>query len=184
MIRLQRTGRKNEPTFRVVLTDKRNGPKSNSFVELLGSYDPRKKDANFTVKPEQIKEWIAKGAKPSDTVHNLLMEAGIIAGKKINVLPQKSPVVDEEAVKKAEEEAAAKAEAEKAAAEAPVEEEEKAEDAPTEDAAPETDEAPAEEVKEEASAEEKTPPIAESADSSQGQAEPGSAPAEDDKKEE
>jgi len=45
-IRLQRFGRKHDPTFRVVLTDSRSGPKSGKFLEVLGSYNPRqKKDA-------------------------------------------------------------------------------------------------------------------------------------------
>jgi small subunit ribosomal protein S16 len=72
---------------------------------------------------DKAKDWLSKGVQPSDTLHNLLISKKVIEGKKINVLPKKSPIIDEEAVKKAEEEAAAKAEAEKAAAEAPVEEE-------------------------------------------------------------
>jgi len=44
MIRLQRVGRKHEPVFRLVLTDSKNGPKSGKFLEILGSYDTRRKD--------------------------------------------------------------------------------------------------------------------------------------------
>lgn len=160
MIRLQRTGRKNEPTFRLVLTDKRNGTSSNKFVDVLGSYDSRRKD-EIMLKADKIKEWIGKGAQPSDTVRNMLIEAGIIEGKKVNVLPSKSPVVDEEAVKKAEEEAAAKAEAEKAAAEAKASEDgsspdDSSEESVREEKAPEpaaeeskTEETPKEEEKKE-----------------------------------
>ncbi|MCB9805958.1 30S ribosomal protein S16 [Candidatus Nomurabacteria bacterium] len=112
-IRLQRTGRKHEPTFRVVLTDSKNSTKSGKFLEILGSYDPR--DRNETVlKAERIQYWIGQGAKPTDTLHNLLINKGVIKGEKINVLPKKSPVVDEEALKaakEAEEKAQAEAEA-------------------------------------------------------------------------
>lgn len=114
IIRLQRVGKRNEPTFRVVLTDSKNGPKSGKFLSVLGSYDPR--DKNITkMDGEKILEWIAKGAQVSDTMHNILINQKIIEGKKINVLPKKSPVIDEAKVA-AEKEAAEKAEAEALAA--------------------------------------------------------------------
>ncbi|KKQ77343.1 MAG: 30S ribosomal protein S16 [Candidatus Zambryskibacteria bacterium RIFCSPHIGHO2_01_FULL_39_63] len=92
MVRLQRVGRKHEPVFRLVLTDSKNGPKSGKFLEILGSYDARRGEkAEF--KTERVKHWIANGAKLSDTVHNIFVERKIIAGKKINVLPKKSPIV-------------------------------------------------------------------------------------------
>ena len=90
-IRLQRTGRKHEPTFRVVLTDSKNGPKSGKFLEILGSYDARR-NADTQLKKERIQHWIAQGAKVSDTVHNLLITHEVIGGKKINVLPLKTPI--------------------------------------------------------------------------------------------
>lgn len=94
MIRLQRTGRKHEPTFRLVLTDSKNGPKSGKFIEILGSHDPRHKDATI-IKGDRIKEWMNKGVQLSGTVHNLLIEKKIIDGKKINVLPKKTPIIKE-----------------------------------------------------------------------------------------
>lgn len=102
------------------------------------------------IEADKAKEWLSKGVQPSDTVHNILVGQKVIEGKKINVLPKKSPIVDEEAIKRAEEEAAAKAEAEKAAAEAPKEAEETdatevAEEAP----AAEAEDAPAETTEEE-----------------------------------
>ena len=94
IIRLQRKGRRNEPTFRVVLTDSKNGPKSGKFLEVLGSYDPR--DKNITkIDADKVKEWISKGAQLSDTVRNILINQEIIEGKKVNVLPKKSPIVKE-----------------------------------------------------------------------------------------
>jgi len=170
-IRLQRTGRKHEPTFRVVLTDSKNGPKSGKFLEILGSYDARDRNET-TLKKERIVHWIDAGAQVSGTVHNLLVTKEVIKGKKINVLSKKSPIIDEEKLK-AEAEAKAKAEEEKAQAEADAkakEEAEKAEaGAPKEEVAEETpevkeeteatpEEAPEvkEEVAEETPAEEKT----------------------------
>ncbi len=92
-IRLQRTGRKHEPTFRLVLTESTNSTKSGKFLDVLGSYDPRSKKGQFNA--EKIKEWIGKGARVTDTVHNLLINQNIISGKKINVLPKKTPPVVE-----------------------------------------------------------------------------------------
>lgn len=97
-IRLQRVGRKNEPAFRIVLTDSKNGPKSGKSLEVLGSFDSRRAEL-AVMKIDRIKHWMSKGAKPSGTIHNLLVERKIIAGKKINVLPKKRPVT--EAVKEA-----------------------------------------------------------------------------------
>jgi small subunit ribosomal protein S16 len=87
-IRLQRTGRKNQAQFRVVLTDQKNGPKSGRFNEILGAYDP--KAGTVDLKAERIQHWISKGAQPSGTVYNFLIDQKIIEGKKKNVLPRKS----------------------------------------------------------------------------------------------
>jgi small subunit ribosomal protein S16 len=92
-IRLQRTGRKHEPTFRVVLTDSKNGPKSGKYLKNLGWYDSRiKNKAADQLDTEAIKKFVANGAKLSDTLHNFLVSQKIITGKKINVLPRKSPI--------------------------------------------------------------------------------------------
>ena len=87
-IRLQRIGRKNDPSFRVVLTDSKNGPKSGKFLEILGSYTPKSDGVLF--KADRIKHWMTQGAQTSDTVHNFLVKEGVIEGKKKNVLPKKS----------------------------------------------------------------------------------------------
>jgi len=94
MIRLQRVGRKHEPVFRLVLTDSKNSPKSGKFLEILGSYDARKEE-NIDFKNDKIKHWISKGAKLSNTVHNILIERKVIDGKKINALPKKTPFISE-----------------------------------------------------------------------------------------
>lgn len=90
-IRLQRVGRKHDPSFRVVLTDSKNGPQSGKFLEVLGSYDARKGTPNLD--GEKIKQWIAKGAKPSATVHNLMIRSKVIKAPKIDV-SQKAPAVE------------------------------------------------------------------------------------------
>ena len=111
MMRLQRVGRKNDPSYRIVVVDKRTGPKSNKNIDILGSYNPKMN--HIQLDADKAKDWLSKGVQPSDTVHNILVGQKLIDGKKINVLPRKSPIVDEEALKKAEEEGAAKEEAEK-----------------------------------------------------------------------
>ncbi len=91
MIRLQRTGRKHEPTFRVVLTDSKNGPKSGKYLKNLGWYDTRlKNDAAKQLDVEAVKHWMSKGAKLSLTLHNFLISQKVITGKKLNALPKKT----------------------------------------------------------------------------------------------
>jgi small subunit ribosomal protein S16 len=114
-MRLQRTGRKNDASFRVVVTDSRRGPKSGKHVDLLGSYNPKMN--HVQIDADKAKEWIAKGAQVSDTLHNILVGQKVIDGKKINVLPKKSPIISESA---AEEVAPAEVATEEAAEEAPV----------------------------------------------------------------
>jgi small subunit ribosomal protein S16 len=81
VIRFLRTGKKNQAFFRVVATDKRNSTKAGRFLEILGFYNPLTKEKNL--KADRIKYWISKGAQTSDTVHNLLINEGVIQGKKI-----------------------------------------------------------------------------------------------------
>ena len=137
-MRLQRTGRKNDPSFRVVVTDSRHGPKSGKHADTIGSYSP--KTNRIEIDGARAKDWIAKGVQVSDTVRNLLITQGTLEGRKVNVLPKKSPIIDE-AKLKAEAEAKAKAEADakaKADAEAKAVEEAAAKvaeaEAPTEEA--------------------------------------------------
>jgi small subunit ribosomal protein S16 len=96
-IRLQRIGRKNDPAFRVVLTDSKNSTKSGRFLEIVGTYNPKAGEAKFEA--DRIKYWISKGAKLSDTMHNFLVHQKIIEGKKVNVLPKKKPTVKRKELK-------------------------------------------------------------------------------------
>jgi small subunit ribosomal protein S16 len=164
MMRLKRVGRKNNPSYRIVVVDKRTSVKSNKTVDLLGSYDP--KAGRITINGERAKDWLSKGVQASDTVFNMLVSQKIIEGKKKNALPKKSPIIDEAKLKAEAEakaaaekaEADAKAAAEKAALEAkeaaeaevkaaeatPVVEETPVEEVP---ATPATEEVPVSEVK-------------------------------------
>jgi len=92
-IRLQRIGRKNDPSFRAVLTDSKNSTKSGRFLEILGTYNPKAKEdgSKKSLNADRIKYWLSKGAKCSDTMHNFLVHDKVISGKKINVLPKKNP---------------------------------------------------------------------------------------------
>ncbi len=109
-IRLQRTGRKHENTFRIVATDSKNSAKSGKILEVLGSYDPRR-DEVTVINADRIKHWMSVGAGLSGTVNNLLISKKIIDGKKVNVLPKKTAPKKEEPVVEAAPEVPAPAEA-------------------------------------------------------------------------
>ncbi len=81
VIRLQRTGRKNYPSYKIVVKDKTKSAKGGRSVEEVGFYNPSTKEKN--IKGERIKYWMGVGAKPSPTVHNFLVREKIIEGKKI-----------------------------------------------------------------------------------------------------
>jgi small subunit ribosomal protein S16 len=99
-IRLQRVGRKNDASFRVVVTEHaRAAAKTGNTVEILGSYDPRRDVSE--IKADRVLYWMSVGAQASGTVHNLLVDKKIITGKKVNVLPKKHPIVKEGAEEKA-----------------------------------------------------------------------------------
>ena len=71
MIRLSRIGKKKQPLYRVVVTEKTR-PRNGRFVEIVGTYDPLKKPASIQLDSERIQYWLGKGAQPSDTVRSLL----------------------------------------------------------------------------------------------------------------
>jgi len=74
-IRMKRIGAKNQPVFRIVVTDGRS-PRDGRFIEELGTYWPRKKTDNIAFDLERAKYWISKGAQPSDTVASFIKKAG------------------------------------------------------------------------------------------------------------
>jgi small subunit ribosomal protein S16 len=70
-IRLRREGSLNRPYYKVVVADSRS-PRDGKFIEIIGTYDPKKTGHNSTLKLDRIDYWISKGAKPSDTVRSLI----------------------------------------------------------------------------------------------------------------
>ena len=83
VIRFLRVGKKNQPSFKIVVTDKRESSTTGRSVEEVGFWNPLTKEK--VLKSERIKYWLSVGAKPSPTVFNLLVSEKIIEGKKIDV---------------------------------------------------------------------------------------------------
>jgi small subunit ribosomal protein S16 len=126
-IRLQRTGTKNKPAFRIVLAEKERSA-SKKFQEVLGHYNPRTKD--FGIKDqERLKYWVGQNVELSPTVNNLLIEKKLIEGKKIKAWAPKKKEVDPNAAPTTPATPAPTAEA---PAEAPKAEAEVAPEAPVE----------------------------------------------------
>jgi small subunit ribosomal protein S16 len=78
-IHLRRTGAKKDPHYRVVVTDS-TAARDGAFIEVLGHYHPRFEPAKVVLDVEKTKDWISKGAQPSDTVKSLLrkVETGAV----------------------------------------------------------------------------------------------------------
>ncbi|MBZ0155736.1 MAG: 30S ribosomal protein S16 [Alphaproteobacteria bacterium] len=75
-IRLTRMGSHKKPFYRIIVADaraRRDGP----FVEIIGTYDPKKEPSDIKVDMERAKYWINCGAQPTDTVKKLLQKAGM-----------------------------------------------------------------------------------------------------------
>ena len=74
VIRLKRCGMKNSPYYRLVVADKKK-PRDGKFIEILGSYDPKKKEKKATFKKERLEYWVKNGAVMSNTVSKLVAGA-------------------------------------------------------------------------------------------------------------
>jgi len=70
-IRLRREGAKNRPYYKVVVADSRS-PRDGKFIEIIGTYDPKKPGHNSTLKIDRAEYWMSKGAQASDTVRSLI----------------------------------------------------------------------------------------------------------------
>lgn len=81
IIRLSRVGKTKQPSYRLIVSEKTKDPWGR-YLENLGFYNPRANPPVIQFKIERIKHWLEKGAQLSDTIHNLLVEQKIIAGKK------------------------------------------------------------------------------------------------------
>ena len=145
-IRLQRTGNKNNPTFRLVVTEKSNAAKGKS-LELLGHYLPTRTPVVFEFDKARIEHWISQGAAPTDTVARLLSKEGV---KGLEKYIEK--YTKQKKRKEVEEEPAPAPAAAPATEESAPAEEEKKEEAPVEETREEEkneEEKPAEEEKKE-----------------------------------
>ncbi|GAY72955.1 30S ribosomal protein S16 [Lentilactobacillus kosonis] len=76
-IRLKRMGSKKRPFYRIVVADSRS-PRDGRFIENVGTYNPLVQPSKVTLEEESILNWLNNGAQPSDTVRNILSDAGIM----------------------------------------------------------------------------------------------------------
>ena len=153
-IRLQRTGNKNNPTYRIVVADKRNAAKG-KFNEIIGHYLPTRDPSVFECDTERAAHWMALGAVPTDTMARLLSNSGVKGlekyiekyAKKKKKNPSEEEIAAAAPAPEPAPEAPAEAPAEEVKEEAPAAEENK-EEAPAEEEKP-AEEAPKEDAKEE-----------------------------------
>jgi small subunit ribosomal protein S16 len=134
-IRLARVGKKKQPTYRVVVADAR-AKRDGKYVEIIGQYNPRTEPNTFVIDEDKARDWIAKGAQPTDRMHKLLATVGIMEAP---VFPPPKPKAEPQAARPAAAATAAPAAA------APAEEPAAEAESPAE-----AEEAPAEESTEEA----------------------------------
>ena len=87
VIRYFRTGKKNQPFFKILVTEKKNPPRGGKILEMLGFFNPLTKKRGL--KKDRIKYWMSVGAKPSESVYNLIIEEKVIEDKKIPVHKKK-----------------------------------------------------------------------------------------------
>ena len=80
-IRFHRTGRRNYPSFKIVITEHTKSSTGGRFIEEVGFFNPATKEK--VLKPERLKYWISVGAKPSPTVWNLLVQEKVVEGTKL-----------------------------------------------------------------------------------------------------
>ena len=91
-IRLRREGTTNRPYYKVVVADSRS-PRDGKFIEIIGTYDPVKKDHNSTLKLDRVDHWIANGARPSDTVRSLIKKNRAVAAAQPAVAAEPDPAI-------------------------------------------------------------------------------------------
>ena len=94
VLRLTRIGKKKQPSYRLVVQDKRKDPWGKA-LEILGFYNPRSKPKTVNFKEDRVKFWLARGAQASVTVNNLLVDAKIVTSAK-----QKATTGDKDKTKK------------------------------------------------------------------------------------
>jgi small subunit ribosomal protein S16 len=75
-MRLTRVGSKKNPIYRVVIADSRS-PRDGKFIEIVGRYNPQTDPSTIELKDDKVREWLAKGAQPTDSVRKLLKTQGL-----------------------------------------------------------------------------------------------------------
>ncbi|ADC88993.1 ribosomal protein S16 [Thermocrinis albus DSM 14484] len=75
-IRLAKMGRTHHPIYRIVVMDSRS-PREGKYIDILGTYDPKRGEI-LEIKPEKVKEWLAKGAQLTDRAQSILKKANIL----------------------------------------------------------------------------------------------------------
>ncbi|MBI4128738.1 MAG: 30S ribosomal protein S16 [Parcubacteria group bacterium] len=91
-IRLQRVGKRNRPSYRLVVIEDATAPKGRA-LEIVGYYNPILKTGIF--QKDRVEYWFIRGAQLSRTAHNLLVSRGIIPGPK-KPIPIPRPIVPHE----------------------------------------------------------------------------------------
>ncbi len=76
-IRLARHGSKGNPFYRIVVADSRS-PRDGRFIDRIGTYNPRTQPSDIQVDAEKAREWLGKGAQPTDQVRKLLKASGVL----------------------------------------------------------------------------------------------------------
>jgi len=99
IIRLSRTGKRKQPFYRFIISEKTRDPWGKA-LEFLGTYNPHTKPATFLIDKERVLYWISKGAQCSDTVWNILIDQKIVEGNK-RLLVKLSKTRKEKLAKKA-----------------------------------------------------------------------------------
>ena len=102
-LRLMRMGKTKQPTYRVVATDARS-PRNGRFIELLGTYEPRREPSTIKLNTDKINHWLSVGAQPTERVQKILIAEGIldkaaadktVVGKKALKRPAKAKATPE-----------------------------------------------------------------------------------------
>ena len=78
-IRLTRKGTKKRPFYRIVVAHS-EAPRDGKFLEIIGTYNPLTDPAEIQIDPERLREWLDRGAQPTDTVRNLIKQKGLLTG--------------------------------------------------------------------------------------------------------
>ena len=88
MIRLSRMGKKKQPTYRIIISEKQKDPWGD-YLEVLGFYNPRTNPSTLRIKKERVAYWMEKGAQVSDTIHNLFVQEAILSTPKRRIVRPK-----------------------------------------------------------------------------------------------